>query len=69
MKQRTKLQTKNYKLKTDSGVAAIFAVLLMGVFLSITLTLSAIFIPKIRISSDVKSSVTALFFGDFWTPF
>lgn len=48
-------------LKLDSGVAVILAVLLMGIFLSIALTLSAIFIPKIRTASDAKRSVGALF--------
>lgn len=45
----------------ESGVAVIFTLLLMGFFLSIVLTLSAIFIPKIRIASDIKSSVGALY--------
>lgn len=55
------LKIKNYKSKTNDGVAVIFAVLLMGIFLSIALTLSAIFIPKIRTASDVKRSVGALY--------
>lgn len=50
-----------YNLKPNSGVAVILAVLLMGVFLSITLTLSAIFIPKIRTAGDVKRSVAAAY--------
>ncbi len=58
---RLKLKTKNYKLKTNEGVAVILAVLLMGFFLSITLVLSAIFIPKIKTASDIKRSVGALY--------
>lgn len=47
--------------RKQEGVAVLFAVLLTALFLSITLTLSAIFIPKIRISSDVKNSVGAIY--------
>ncbi len=57
-----KLNPKPYTLNPNQrGVAVLFAVLLIGIFLSITLTLSAIFIPKIRISSDVKNSVGAIY--------
>jgi len=45
----------------ESGVAVIFTIFLIGIFLSIALTLSAIFIPKIRTATDVKSSVGALY--------
>src|SRR3989344_504150 len=62
MTEEKPLKPKTQNLKPDQrGVAVIFAVLLMGLFLSITLTLSAIFVPKIRISSDVKNSVGALY--------
>ena len=54
-------KTKNIKLKTNKGVAVIYAVLLMGFFLSIVFTLSAIFIPKLKIAGDVKRSVGALY--------
>ncbi|MBI2669717.1 MAG: hypothetical protein HYX20_01020 [Candidatus Yanofskybacteria bacterium] len=52
--------TQNLK-PGQEGVAVIFAILLMDILLTISLTLSAIFIPKIRVSSDVKSSVGALY--------
>ncbi|MBI2063836.1 MAG: hypothetical protein HYT65_02490 [Candidatus Yanofskybacteria bacterium] len=51
----------NFRLKTNEGAAVIFTVLLIGLFLSIVFTLSAIFIPKIRTSSDIKSSAGALY--------
>ena len=55
------LKTKNYKLKTNSGVVVILSVLLIGIILSIVLTLSLIFIPKIRSAADVKGSVAAAY--------
>lgn len=57
------LKTINYKLKTNSqqGVVVIFAVLLIGIILSIVLTLSLIFASRIRSASDTKSSVAAAF--------
>lgn len=58
---KNQLPITNYQLPVNSGVAVIFAVLLMGVFLSIVLTLSAIFIPKIRTAANVKRSAGALY--------
>lgn len=49
------------RVNDQNGVAVIFAVLLMGLFLSIALTLSAIFIPKIRTAGDVKRSAGAIY--------
>ncbi len=55
------LPTTHYSLQTSEGQAVIFAVLVVGVLLSIGLTLSAIFLPKIRASSEIKKSSTALY--------
>jgi len=57
-----KLLTTHYSLLTDNrGVAALMAILLVGIFLSIVLTLSAIFIPQLRTSGEVKRSSSAAF--------
>lgn len=45
----------------ESGVAIIFSILTVGILLSIVLTLSAIFIPKLKLSSQTKSSVGAIY--------
>ena len=50
--------------KKQKGVVVILAVLLMGIFLSIVLTLTLIFSPKIRTAGDIKRSVTALYAAD-----
>lgn len=52
-----KIKIKN----REGGVAIIFSVLLIGVILAIVLTLSAIFIPKIRASAEVKKSTAAAY--------
>ena len=52
--------SKNYKW-TQDGAAVIFALLLTGLFLSIILSLSMIFIPKIRVAGDIKRSVSAVY--------
>ena len=49
------------KENKQSGVALLSAVLLTTVILGIVFTLSAILIPKLKISSDSKKSVTALY--------
>ncbi len=51
------------KLKTDSqsGVAVIIAVLLVGVLISMVLSLSLIFLPKIRLAAEVKKSSAAVY--------
>ena len=51
------LKTKNY----NSGVAILFAILLVGILISMVLVFSAIFIPKIRSASDVAKSSAAIF--------
>ena len=56
-----KLYAKEDNLKSNSGTVVLFAVLLMALFLSIVLTLSAIFIPKIRVAGDIKKSVAAAY--------
>lgn len=45
----------------QSGVALVISILVVGILLSIVLTLSAIFIPKIRIAAETKNSVTAAY--------
>ena len=53
----------NHKTKKENqkGVTILFAILLVGILLSIILTLSAIFTPKIRTSFDVNSSAGAIY--------
>ena len=46
---------------SQSGVAILFAVLLVGFLLSISLALAAIFIPKIAASAATKRSVAATY--------
>lgn len=48
-------------MENQKGIAILFAVLLVGILLSIVLTLSAIFTPKIRTSFDVNSSAGAIY--------
>lgn len=50
------------KEKTNQkGAAVVISILLVGVLLSIVLTLSLIFTPKIRASSEIKKSSAALY--------
>lgn len=49
------------KIRNQKGVAILFVVLLVGILLSIVLTLSSIFTPKIRASFDVTSSAGAIY--------
>jgi hypothetical protein len=49
------------KNRNQKGVAILFVVLLVGILLSMVLTLSSIFAPKIRASFDVNSSAGAMF--------
>ncbi|MEK7616151.1 MAG: type II secretion system protein [Patescibacteria group bacterium] len=49
------------KSNTQSGFALVVSILLVAVILSIALSLSAIFIPKIRIAAEAKNSVTAAY--------
>lgn len=53
--------TKQRFSDSNSGVAILIAVLLAGVFLSIVLTLSAIFIPQLKTSGEVKRSSAAAY--------
>ncbi len=46
---------------TQDGQAVVIAVLIVGFLLSIALTLSLLFIPKIRASSEVSKSSAALY--------
>lgn len=45
----------------QNGQMILFAVIILGSMISIALALGAIFIPKVRLLADVKSSVGALF--------
>ena len=55
------LPTTHYKLQTSEGQAVIISILIVGFLLSIALTLSLLFTPKIRASSEVKKSSAALY--------
>ena len=46
---------------SQQGVALISSLLIVGVLLSILFSLSAIFIPKIRIATETKNSVVAAY--------
>ncbi|PIR41257.1 MAG: hypothetical protein COV31_02530 [Candidatus Yanofskybacteria bacterium CG10_big_fil_rev_8_21_14_0_10_46_23] len=48
----------------QSGIALLLSLLFLGVILSIAFGLSAVFIPKIRLSVDARNSPTALFAAD-----
>ncbi len=50
--------------KSQQGVALITSVLLATVLLGIVFTFSAIFIPKIRTSSESKKTVSAVYAAD-----
>src|SRR3989338_3754963 len=49
------------KKEKEKGVIIIFTAILLGILVSISLGLSAIFIPKIRLITEVKNSVGAFF--------
>ena len=49
------------KHKKQAGVAIITTFLVVGVLLSIVFSLSAIFIPKIRVAAEAKNSVVATY--------
>lgn len=51
-------------IKSQSGIAAVISILMVGIILSISMTLSAIFIPKIKVSRDTLNSVGALYAAD-----
>ncbi len=52
---------KGQALRSDSGQAVIITILIVGFLLSIALTLSLLFIPKIRASSEISKSSAALY--------
>src|SRR3989344_2804672 len=56
--------TAQPKNKDQSGIALILSVLLLAIILSITVALISIFAPRLRVSSDIKNSVSALFAAD-----
>lgn len=49
---------------TQRGSILIFSVLLMGIIMSITLVLSNIFLPKIRVASEAVNSTIAAYAAD-----
>jgi|SRR3989344_1659925 len=56
-----KPKTQNQKPSSQSGVAVIFAVLLVGAILSIVFTLTSIFLPQLKSAGSVKRSVSAAY--------
>jgi len=55
------LKFAKLKINSESGVIIVYSILMVGVLLAIVTTLSALFSAKVRLSSDVKSSVSALY--------
>jgi hypothetical protein len=51
----------NIRSSTQEGQAVIIALLIIGFLLSVALTLSLLFIPKIRASSEISKSSAALY--------
>ena len=49
------------KNKNQKGVIIIFTAILLGILVSISLGLAAIFVPKIRSINEVRNSVAAFF--------
>ena len=49
------------KKSNQKGAALVISILIVGFLLSIVLTLSALFIPKIRASSEIGKSSAALY--------
>lgn len=49
------------KRNRQSGVIVIFTAIILGILISISLGLEAIFTPKIKLAAEVKNSVGALF--------
>jgi hypothetical protein len=54
-------QIQNPNPNSTEGQAVVISILLAGILLSIVLTISLIFTPKIRASSEVKKSSAALY--------
>jgi hypothetical protein len=56
------MKSAEHQIKKDqSGIISVFAVILVGAILAIGLTLSAIFIPKIKSSAEIKNSSAAAY--------
>ncbi len=59
------LKSKNSQFVSSSapqaGIAVLISILLIGILVSVTLVLSSIFIPKIKLAGDVKKSPAALY--------
>ena len=51
-------------IKKELGSILIFAVLMLSVILTITLTLASIFVPKLRSISETANSVKAIYAAD-----
>ena len=62
----TKIKGYNIKLNhsNQGGSILIFALQILAIMMSIIFTVSAVFIPKLRIVSDSLKSVNALFAAD-----
>lgn len=48
-------------VSSQSGVAILISILLVGVMLSIVFALTAIFIPKVRSATETKNSIPAAY--------
>jgi len=55
---------RKYFRKNESGAALLFAIILITIMLGVGLTLSTIFIGKLRASVDAKSSIGAYYAAD-----
>lgn len=50
--------------QNQQGVIVLFSLFLVGIVLAMSLTLTSIFIPKIRLSGETKKSSAALYAAD-----
>jgi len=55
---------RKYFRKNESGAALLFSIILISIMMSVGLTLSTIFVGKLRTSIDAKSSVGAYYAAD-----
>ena len=55
---------KSMQINTQKGSIVIFAVLMMGVILTITLALGNIFLPRLRTSTEAINSIAAVYAAD-----
>ena len=58
---RQNFNNKFMRKDDKKGSIIVFTVLILGIILAISLTLAAIFIPKIQSGSDAENSVQAIF--------